>query len=92
MKMASSTISDLPSFDDEIFIPASVAVLEDQISLGIVLHILLRRINLGHFLIVAARSIILVIFVPAATFLIMAVHALGSPTSTRLFSYFTLTY
>jgi hypothetical protein len=36
-------------FDDEIFIPASMAVLEDQISLGMVLQIFLRRIDLGFF-------------------------------------------
>jgi hypothetical protein len=73
------------SFDDEIFIPALVAVLENQLSLGMVFQILLRRIDLGSFLMVAARSIILAIFVPDATSSTMVIHALGSPaTSTQL--------
>jgi hypothetical protein len=72
------------SFDDEIFIPVSVAVLEDQLSLGMVLQILLHRIDLGSFLMVAARSIVLAIFFPAATSLTMVIRVLGSPvTSTR---------
>jgi hypothetical protein len=45
-----------------------MAVLEDLLSLGMVLQILLRRIDLGSFLMVAARSIILAIFSQAATF------------------------
>jgi hypothetical protein len=66
------------SFDDEIFIRAPVAVLEDQLSLGMVLQILLRGINLGYFLIVAARSIVFAIFVMADTSLTMVIRALGS--------------
>jgi hypothetical protein len=42
MEMASSTIIDLGSFfDDEIFVPASMAVLKDYNSLGMVIQILL---------------------------------------------------
>jgi hypothetical protein len=42
---------------------------------------------------VAARRIILVIFVPAATSSIMVIRILGSPmTSTRLFGLFSLDY
>jgi hypothetical protein len=81
------------SFDDEIFIPTSVAVLEDQLSLGVVLQVLLRPINLGSFLMVAARSIVLTIFVPAAMSSTMVIRALGSPvTLTNLFGYFSLAH
>jgi hypothetical protein len=81
------------SFDNEIFVPALVAVLEDQLSLGMVLQILLRRIDLGTFLMVAARSIIFAIFVPAAMSSTMVIRALGSPTTlTKLSSYFFLAY
>jgi hypothetical protein len=45
------------------------------------------------FLMVAARSIILVLFIPSATSSTMVIRALGSPaTSTRLFGYFSLSY
>jgi hypothetical protein len=49
------------SFDDEIFVPTLMAVLEDYSSLGMVLRILLRQTDLGSFLMVTARSIILAI-------------------------------
>jgi hypothetical protein len=49
-----------------------------------VLQILLRQIDLGSFLMVFTRSIILAIFVPAATYLIMLIRALGSPTTSTL--------
>jgi hypothetical protein len=54
------------SFDDEIFIAALVAALEDQFSLGMILQILLRWIYLGSFLMVAMRIFVLAIFVLAA--------------------------
>jgi hypothetical protein len=57
-----------------------------------VLQILLPRIDLGSFLMVAVRSILLAIFFSAATSSTMVIHALGSlATSTRLFGYFSLT-
>jgi hypothetical protein len=81
------------SFDNEIFIPALVAVLEDQLSLGMVLQILLHRIDLGTFFMVAARSIIFAIFVPVATSSTMVIRALDSPAMlTKLFGYFSLAY
>jgi hypothetical protein len=40
---------------------------------------LLRQIDLGSFLMVVARSIILAIFVPAATSSTMVIRALSSP-------------
>jgi hypothetical protein len=50
-----------------------------------VLWILLRQINLRSFLMVAARSIIIVIIFSAATSSTMVIRALGSPaTSTRV--------
>jgi hypothetical protein len=53
----------------------------------------LRQINLGIFFMVAARSIVLTIFIPAATSLIIVIHTLGSSaTSTRLFCYIFLAY
>jgi hypothetical protein len=80
-------------FDDEIFIPTWVAVLEDQISLGMVLQMLLCRIDIGSFLMVAAKSFILVIFISVVTSSTMVLCALGSAvTSTRLFGYFSLSY
>jgi hypothetical protein len=58
-----------------------------------VLQILLRQIDLGSFLMVAAGNVILAIFVPAAMSSIMVIRALGSPaTLTRLFGYFSLIY
>jgi hypothetical protein len=81
------------SFEDKIFIPASVVVLGDYISLGMVLQILLHQIDLGSFLMVDARNIVLVFFVPAATSSIMMIRALGFPAMlTRLFGYFSLAY
>jgi hypothetical protein len=66
-----------------------MAILEDYISLGMVLQILLRQIDLGSFLMVAARIIILTIFVLAATSSTMVIRALDSPTMlTVLFGYF----
>jgi hypothetical protein len=57
-----------------------------------VLRILHREIDLGSFLIVAARSIILAIIFPAATSSTMVIRTLDSPaTSTKLFGYFALT-
>jgi hypothetical protein len=56
-------------------------------------RILLRQIDLGSFLMVAARSIILAIIFPAATSSIMVIRTLDSlATSIKLFGYFALTY
>jgi hypothetical protein len=77
------------SFDNEIFVPASMAVLEDYSSLGMVFRILLRQTDLGSFLTVVARSIILAIIFPAAMSSTMVIRTLDSPTtSTKLFGYF----
>jgi hypothetical protein len=56
-----------------------------------VLWILFRQIDLGSFLIFAAKSIILAIIFPAATSSTMVIRALGSLVmSTRMFGYFPL--
>jgi hypothetical protein len=48
------------------------------------------QINLGFFFMVAARSIVLPIFILAATSLIIVIRTLGSSaTSTRMFGYFS---
>jgi hypothetical protein len=58
-----------------------------------VLCILRRQIDLESFLMVAVRSIILIIIFPAATSLTMLIRALGSlATSTRLFGHFFSSY
>jgi hypothetical protein len=58
-----------------------------------ILRILLRQINFGSFLMIAARSIILAIIFSDATSLTMVIRALGSPApSSRLSSYFSLVY
>jgi hypothetical protein len=94
IEMASSTITNLWFFlRQRIFVPTSMAVFEDFSSLGMVLQILLRQTDLGSFLMVAVRSIILAIFFPAATPSTMVIHTLDSPTtSTKSFDYFALTY
>jgi peptidoglycan/LPS O-acetylase OafA/YrhL len=58
-----------------------------------VLQILLHQIDFGSFLLVAVRRIIPVVFVPTATSSTMVIHTLDSPAmTTKLFSYFALTY
>jgi hypothetical protein len=58
-----------------------------------VLQILLCQIDFGSFLLVAARKIILAVFVPAAISSTMVIHTLDSPAATiKLSSYFALTY
>jgi hypothetical protein len=80
-----------PSFDDEIFFSVLMVVLLDYSSIGTVFQILLRQVNFGVFLMVAARRIILAIFIPAATSSTMVIRILGSPTMlTRLFGLFSL--
>jgi hypothetical protein len=70
-----------------------MVMLEDETPLGMVIPILLRQINFGSFLLVAARRIILAVFVSTATSSTMMIHTLGSPaTSIKLSGYFTLTY
>jgi hypothetical protein len=85
MEMASSTIIALRFFlrrwDLRPGVNGSV-----ESSLGMVIRILLRQTDLGSFLMVAARSIILAIICFAATSLTMVIHTLDSPaTSVRLF-------
>jgi hypothetical protein len=58
------------SFDDKIFVPALVTVLKDQLSLDMILQILLHRIDLGSFLMVAAMSILLAIFNPVGSYVL----------------------
>jgi hypothetical protein len=66
-----------------------MTVLKDYSSLGMVLQTLLRQINFGSFLMVAARSIMLAIIFSAATSSTMAIHTLDfSAMSTKLFGYF----
>jgi hypothetical protein len=47
-----------------------VTVLEDQLSLDMILQILLQQIDLGSFLMVVARSILLAIFIPAGCYVL----------------------
>jgi hypothetical protein len=80
------------SFDAEISFPVSM-VLEDYNSLGTGLQILLRQINFGDFLVVAARSVILAKFIPTVTSTTMVIRIVdSSATSTRLFGYYSLAY
>jgi hypothetical protein len=82
-----------PSFDDEIFFSALMVVLLDYSSIDTVFQILLRQVDFGVFLMVAARRIILAIFVPAVTSSTMVIRILGSPaTLIRLFGLFSLKY
>ena len=53
-----------------------MVVLEDYSFLGMGLQILLRQIDLGFFLLVAARKFVLVIFIPAGTSSIMVIRTL----------------
>jgi hypothetical protein len=80
-------------FDNEIPFSALMVAVEDKVSLGMVLQILLRQINIGHFRMVVAMSIVVAIFFPTITSLIMVIRTLSSPaTSTRLSDYFSLAY
>jgi hypothetical protein len=66
-----------------------MVVLLDYSSIGTIFQILLRQVDFGVFLMVAARMIILAIFVPAATSSTMVIRILGSlATSTWLFGLF----
>jgi hypothetical protein len=65
------------SLDYEIFLPASMMVFEDGSYLRMVLQILLCQIDLGSFLMVAARMFVLAIFVQTATFSMMVIRTLG---------------
>jgi hypothetical protein len=69
------------SFDDEISFPTSMVVLKDYNPLGMDLQILLRQIDFGSSVVVAARRIILVVFVPAATSSTMVIRILDSPST-----------
>jgi hypothetical protein len=56
-------------------------------------QILLRQIDFGSFLSVAARRIILAVFVSVATSLTMVIRTIDSPaTLIKLSGYFALTY
>jgi hypothetical protein len=58
-----------------------------------VFKILLRQIGFGLFLLVAARRVILAIFVPTATSSTVVIHTLGfTATLTRLFGFSSLEY
>jgi hypothetical protein len=58
-----------------------------------VFQILLRQIDFRSFLLVAARRIILAVFVPTAMSSTMVIRTLNFPaTSIKLSSYFALTY
>jgi hypothetical protein len=94
MKMSSSTISDLQAF-----------VQRRDLLLGVnggVVRLQFYRYGLSDltspsrfwsFLMVAARRIILAIFIPAAMSSTMVIRTLGSPAaSTRLFGLFSLEY
>jgi hypothetical protein len=67
-------------FDNEISFPVSMVVLEDKNSLGMGIQILLRQIDFGSFLMVAAKMIVLAIVSGLSTVLI------------KLFGYFSLAY
>jgi hypothetical protein len=69
-----------------------IVVLKDYNYLCMGVQILLRQINLGSFLMVGARMIILAVLVPVATSSPMVIRILDSPsTSTRLIGYYSLT-
>jgi hypothetical protein len=58
-----------------------------------VLQILLHQIDFRSFLLVAARRMILAVFVPAATSSTMVIRTLDSlATAIKLSGYFALTY
>jgi hypothetical protein len=64
-----------------------MVVLLDYSFIGTVFQILIRQVNFGVFLLIAARRIILV------TSSTMVIRILGSPTtSTRMFGLFSLEY
>jgi hypothetical protein len=65
------------SFDDEISFPMSM-VLEDYNSVGMDLQILLRQINFGDYLVVAAKSVILAKFIPNITSTAMVIRTVDS--------------
>jgi hypothetical protein len=94
MKMSSSTISDLQAFvqrqDLLVGVNGGVVILQFY-RYG--LSDLTSSSQFWSFLMVAARRIILAIFIPAATSSIMVIRTLGSPAaSTRLFGLFSLEY
>ena len=80
-----------PRFDGEISFLTLMVVLKD--CLGMVLQILLRQIHFGFLLMVVARSIVLVKFVPTATSSAMVIRTLGSfrrrPSGSVAFPYNT---
>jgi hypothetical protein len=94
MEMASPIIIDLRPFDRRRDLPPGVNGGVGRLnSLGMVLQILLRQINFGSFLLVAARRIIFAVFVPTATSSTMVICTLDSPAmSIKLFGYFSLIY
>jgi hypothetical protein len=75
METTSSSISIINTFFNiEGSFPASMVILKDQISIGMVLHILLHQINFVIFLMVFMRKIIFTIFVPDSMCSIMVIH------------------
>jgi hypothetical protein len=77
-----------------IFFPTSVVLSEDYNFVGMILQILLRRINSGSFFLkAAAGKIVVTVFVPAATSSTIVIRILGSPTTpTKVLGYFSLAY
>ena len=55
-----------------------MVVLEDYVCLGMVLQILLRQINLGLFIMIAARRIVLAISILPIMSSAMVIRSLGS--------------
>jgi hypothetical protein len=81
------------SFDDEIFFPMSTVVLENYNSLGIAFGSCFVRSILDFFPMVAARMILLSVFVPTATFSTMVIRILDFPAmSTRMVGCYSLPY
>jgi hypothetical protein len=87
---ASSTVSDHRPFVQQRDSLADVnSGVGNYFFLGISFEILLRQVDVGHFLMFVARRIVLRIIVSAATSSTMVVHIPNFPvTSTKLFNLF----
>jgi hypothetical protein len=94
MEMSSFIICDLQLFvRRRDLLPGVNGGAERLQFLGTVFMILLRQIGFGLFLLVAARRVILAIFVPTATSSTMVIHTLGFPAMlTKLFGFSSLEY
>jgi hypothetical protein len=90
IEMASSIITDLWSFFQRQDLPSSINDSVGRLNFSRYgPSNLLRQIDLGSFLMVAARSIILAIFVPATTSSTMVVRALSSLAMSVTFFWYT---